>query len=104
MASFQTRFEHQQTREAVSQRLRRFSEIIAKDLPEGISDVSESWNSDGSMNFEFKAMGMPLAGTMTVGEDHVLVEGKMPFAALPFRGAIESQIRQQLEIALSADG
>ena len=103
MPSFQTRFEHQQTREAVSQKLRRFSDLIAADLPTGVSDVSENWNSDGSMNFEFKAMGMPLTGTMTVGEDHVLVEGKMPFAALPFRGAIESQIRQQLEVALSED-
>lgn len=103
MASFQTRFEHQQTREAVTQKLRRFSEVIAKDLPNGVSDVNESWNGDGSMNFEFKAMGMPLAGTMTVGDDHVRVEGKMPFAALPFRGAIESQIRQQLQIALGHD-
>ncbi len=103
MASFQTRFEHQQTREAVSQKLRKFSEIITRDLPTGVSDVSESWNDDGSMNFEFKAMGMPLAGTMIVGADHVLVEGKMPFAALPFRGAIESQIREKFEIALGGD-
>ena len=104
MASFQTRFQHQQTRETASQKLRKFSDIISRDLPAGVSDVSENWNSDGSMHFEFKAMGMPLAGTMTVGEDHVLVKGKMPFAALPFRGAIESQIRQQLEIALNEDG
>ena len=100
MASFQARYEHQQTREAVSHKLRSFSEIISKDLPTGVSDVSESWNSDGSLNFQFKAMGMALAGKMTVGEDHVLVEGTMPFAALPFRGAIESQIREQLETAL----
>jgi len=101
MASFQTRFEHQQTPEAVSEKLRNFSEIISKELPTGVSDVSEQWNSDGSLNFEFKAMGMPLSGTMTVNGDHVLVEGTMPFAALPFRGAIESQIREQLEIALA---
>jgi len=101
MASFQTRFEHQQTPAAVSQKLRRFSEIISADLPAGVSDVSESWNSDGSLDFQFKAMGMSLAGTMTVGNDHVLVKGTMPFAALPFRGAIESQIRDQLATALS---
>jgi hypothetical protein len=100
MASFQTRYEHQQTPAAASQKLRKFSEVISRDLPTGISDVSESWNSDGSLNFEFKAMGMPLAGTMTVHDDHVLVKGTMPFAALPFRGAIESQIRSQLETAL----
>ena len=103
MASFQTRYEHQQAPETASQKLRRFSEIISANLPTGVSDVSESWNSDGSLNFEFKAMGMPLAGTMTVHEDHVLVEGTMPFAALPLRGAIESQIHQQLEIALGQD-
>jgi len=101
MASFQTRYEHQQAPAAVTQKLRRFSEIISADLPTGVSEVSESWNNDGALEFAFKAMGMAVAGTMTVHEDHVLVEGTMPFAALPFRGAIESQICEHLSTALA---
>ena len=100
MASFNVQLDHQQTRESAAEKLREFSSVVLSDLPTGISDVSEQWNDDGSLEFAFKAMGMQLTGTMSVGGENVTVDGTMPFAALPFRGAIESQIREQLKTAL----
>ena len=101
MASFNVQLDHQQTQESAAEKLRNFSSVVLSDLPTGISDVNEQWNDDGSLEFAFKAMGMQLKGTMTVGGDNVTVDGTMPFAALPFRGAIESQIREQLQTALA---
>ena len=101
MASFNIQHPHQQSREAAAEKLKQFAEVVLGDLPAGVTDVNEQWQDDGSLEFGFKAMGMKLSGRMTVGDDEVLVDGKMPFAALPFRGAIESQIREQLEKALA---
>ena len=101
MAAFNVELEHQQTRETAAEKLRDFSSVVLADLPTGISDVSEQWNDDGSLDFAFKAMGMELKGTMTIDGDNVTVDGKMPFAAMPFRGAIESKIREQLQTALA---
>jgi len=101
MASFGVKLAHQQSRDTAAEKLRQFSSVVLSDLPTGITDVSEQWNEDGSLGFAFKAMGMQLEGTMIVGEDEVAVDGTMPFAAMPFRGAIESQIKEKLKAALA---
>ena len=100
MASFNVQLDHQQTRESAAEKLRDFSGVVLSDLPAGVTDVSEKWNDDGSLEFAFKAMGMQLKGTMIIGGDNVTVDGTMPFAALPFRGAIEEKILEKLQTAL----
>lgn len=101
MASFQIDVTHPHSRDQATERLRQFSKVALADIPTDVTEVQEQWQSDGSLEFGFKAMGMKLTGRMTVGDGEVKVAGKMPFAALPFRGAIESKIREQLEKALS---
>lgn len=101
MASFNVNLGHDLTQEIAAEKLRQFSVVVLSDLPTGVSDVNEIWNDDGSLEFAFKALGMQLKGTMTVGDEEVTVDGTMPFAALPFRGAIESQIQQKLIEALA---
>ena len=101
MPSFNIKVPHQQSRDSATKKLKKFSEIVLADLPTGISDVDQHWTDHGSLCFGFKAMGMEIRGEMTVDQNEVQVGGKMPFAALPFRGAIEGQIREQLAKALA---
>lgn len=66
-----------------------------------ISDLQESWTDDGG-TFSFKAMGFKISGAMTVTDSDVEIVGDYPFAALPFKGSIESTLRERAERLLKA--
>lgn len=65
-----------------------------------VSDVRESWDGNRGI-FSFRAMGMSVDGELSVLPSKVEVEGNLPLAALPFKGTIESTIRNKLENLLS---
>lgn len=46
-------------------------------------------------------MGFKISGSMITTEKEITVDGKLPFAALPFRGAIESQIADKVREAIA---
>ena len=48
-------------------------------------------------------MGFKISGTLVTCEQKVTVAGDLPFAALPFRGAIESQIENKVKEAIAMD-
>ncbi len=101
MAAFNISVVHQQNQASVSEKLRNFADVVLSDLPAGVTDVTQQWDRDGNLQFALKAMGMQLNGTMEVKSEQVVIVGTMPFAALPFRGAIESQIRERVAKALA---
>jgi len=47
-------------------------------------------------------MGFKISGSMVTCEQKVTVAGDLPFAALPFRGVIETQIAEKVREAVSA--
>jgi len=61
-----------------------------------LSDLQENWTDDGG-TFSFKAMGFKISGAMTVTDSNVEIVGDYPFAALPFKGTIESTLRERAE-------
>ena len=67
-----------------------------------VTDVEESWDEDGNLNFSFKALGFEVSGQMVTCDSQVTVAGNLPFAALPFRGAIESEVKQRLQEAIES--
>jgi hypothetical protein len=68
-----------------------------------VSELEESWSEDGTYEFSFKVMGMAVSGNMVTEVDTVRVKGSIPFAALPFRGQLENEIRERLREALESD-
>jgi hypothetical protein len=66
-----------------------------------ISDLQEDWTDEGG-SFSFKAMGFKISGSMTVTDSNVEILGDYPFAALPFKGTIESTLRERAERLLQA--
>lgn len=61
-----------------------------------ISGLEEDWTDDGG-SFSFKAMGFKISGAMKVTDSNVEIKGDYPFAALPFKGTIESTLRERAE-------
>jgi hypothetical protein len=66
-----------------------------------ISDLKENWSDDGG-TFSFKAMGFKISGEMKVTDTDVSIVGDYPFAAIPFKGTIESTLRERAERLLQA--
>lgn len=87
--------------EAVS-KLKTFMEAARKDSPVELTDVEENWDDDGNLNFAFSAMGFRIAGNMVTESEQVLVNGDLPFAALPFRGALETQLATKIREAIQS--
>jgi hypothetical protein len=65
-----------------------------------ISDLKEEWRGNRCA-FSFKAMGFSTSGTLIVTPSKAELSGSLPFAALPFKGRIESEIRQRAEQLLA---
>jgi hypothetical protein len=65
-----------------------------------ITEVKEVWQGNRA-DFSFKAMGFSTAGTLSVTPTEAELSGSLPFAALPFKGRIEGEIRKRAEELLS---
>ncbi len=57
-----------------------------------ISGIVQSWSGNSS-RFSFRLKGFNVAGTINVTDNYVDINGKLPFAAMMFKGLIESTIR-----------
>ena len=101
MASFKVQVPHQLSREDAAARLKEHSERARADMPREISELVEEWYDQGNLEFSFSAMGFVVKGAMVSCNDAVTVAGKIPVAALPFRGLIESQLVKRIETALA---
>lgn len=56
-----------------------------------ITDLEETW-VDNRGQFRFKAMGFSVSGNLEVEPSRVQGELNLPFAALPFKSKIESDL------------
>ena len=59
-----------------------------------ISDVQSSW-SNSQANYSFKMNGLKINGTIFVSAIDVVIDGKLPFIAMAFKGQIENVIKQK---------
>ena len=56
--------------------------------------LQENWSGNkGTLTFSVK--GFSVSGELVVEDHQVKLNGNLPWAALPFRGKIESTIREQ---------
>ena len=56
-----------------------------------VSDVTEVW-TECVDTFSFRALGFLVAGKLEVQAAQLLVDIDLPFAALPFKGRVESEL------------
>ncbi len=103
MAKFNVVVDHETERENAVLRLKTFSDRMREEVPVEVTEVREVWDEAGNLDFSFKAMGFKVSGTMVTCEYKVTIAGQIPFAALPFRGAIESQIADKVREAVNSD-
>jgi len=86
---------HTLSAEDAKSRLERFSESIKTKFQDQAKDIEQSWNGN-VLSFGFKTMGMKISGNIEVGEEQLKVDSDIPFAAMMFKGKIESAMKEQL--------
>ena len=102
MSSFRTEVPHQLGKEQATERLKTFLERVAERYKDQVSHLDGTWD-DHKMDFSLTTYGFNIKGTLTVEDTRVLLEGTLPFAALAFRGKIETSIASELERELSSN-
>jgi len=101
MPKFGVRVPHTLTKDEARSRLERFVEMIEMKYADKVSDLKQSWEGD-TLKFHFKTYGISLDGGVTVADKELNLAGDLPFAAMMFKGKIESEIRESLEKIVSA--
>lgn len=101
MPKFSIEVPHQLTADDARGRLMRKAEFLQSRFGDQVKDMTQSW-ADNVLSFGFKTMGMRFDGTVGVEDERVVVNGDLPFAAMMFKGKIESELKQQLEQILRA--
>ena len=100
MPSFNVSVDHESLRDEIVIRLRKFSDQVRDQSMVEVSALEENWDDSGNLVFSFLALGFKVSGTMVTCEERVTVAGKIPFAAVPFRGSIERQIADNIRNAI----
>jgi len=92
---------HTLTVEEAMARIRNLLAGIKRDYGDRVSDLEERWTGDRG-EFAFRAMGFAVSGTLHVRSGEVELDGQYPWAAAPFKGKIESMIRDRATQLLSS--
>jgi hypothetical protein len=100
MSSFSKEVPHQLGRNEAKQRLQTFLEKVTQQFQEHVTKLNGEWD-DNVLRFAFTTYGFNITGTLTVEENVARVEGKLPLAALLFKGAIEQSIGDELKRELA---
>ena len=101
MPKFGVRVPHTLTKDEARSRLERFVEMIEQKYADKVSELQQSWEGD-SLRFHFKTYGISLDGNISVTDKELNMTGDLPFAAVMFKGKIESEIREGLERIVAA--
>lgn len=102
MPGIKVKVEHSLSQEDAQIRIKKIFNKLKEDFKDKISNVQENWNGN-SADFSFNIMGLLMKGKLSVSQNDVLLDGNIPFTALPFKGLIESKIREEAENLLAQE-
>ena len=74
---------------------------LAKKYEDEFSEL-EQVTSGNIIRFSMKIRGMHISGTVTVNENTVVIESKLPFTLRVFQGLIENKIKENADEHMAA--
>ena len=96
MPSVKVSINHKLEKDVAKEKIKNLLINLKEEFKDKISNVTETWNEYIS-DFSFKVMGMPIKGNLIVENSFVKLDGKIPFAAVPFKKMIETTIKNEAE-------
>ena len=100
MPGFRTEVPHSLGLDEATERLKTFLDKVNQRYKDQVSSLEGSWQ-ENVLTFCLTTFGFKIDGVLTVDEQVAILEGQLPFAALAFKGKIESSIKKELEKALA---
>ncbi len=91
---------HHLSREEALSRIKHLLDGVRQQYSDKITNVHENWNGYVG-TFSFSAMGFPVAGTLTVNDADVILDGTGPFLLSIYKTQIEATIRQRATTLLA---
>jgi Putative polyhydroxyalkanoic acid system protein (PHA_gran_rgn) len=91
---------HKLTQDEALKRIKKTIAEAKKKNSDKVSELKETWDGyEGE--FSGSAMGYDVGGGIAIEPAQVVVTGKLPFIAIPFKGKIESGIEGMLKRLLA---
>jgi len=100
MPKFGAEVTHELGREEAQKRLQSFAQDVRTLYQGQVTEMVETWDEQGNLQFAFSVFGLKIDGNLVVEEYSATVVGNLPFAAVVFKSKVEQEIRNQLERAL----
>ncbi|MCH2124260.1 MAG: polyhydroxyalkanoic acid system family protein [Pirellulaceae bacterium] len=100
MPKFNTEVAHQLGQEEASERLKGFMDKVQEQYKDQVSLVEGNWEGH-VLSFSLTTFGFKIDGRLDVQKAKVQLDGTLPFAAVAFRGKIETSIAAELAKALA---
>lgn len=91
---------HQLGKEEARTRIQSLLQQVQSRYGAQVQDLNEEWNGDTG-TFSFKVMNMAVSGTLTVNDNEVALNSKLPLAASMFQGQIKNVIMEEAKKVLS---
>ena len=73
---------------------------LSEEYKDEFSELKQETNGN-IINFSFKIRGMHVKGNITVNDNNVVIDSKLPFAARIFQGMIETKIKENADKMIS---
>ncbi len=95
MPALKLNFPHKLGQADAMGRLKSLLEKVKERHGDKVANLRESWVAN-VLNFGFSTYGFNVEGDITVDENEVRLDGKIPFTAMIFKGKIENELRETM--------
>lgn len=95
MPKFHFEIPHTLSADEAKSRLERFIDSLQAKFQDKVSELEQGWVGN-TLSFGFKTFGIKINGAVQSLDQKLDVSGDIPFAAMMFKGKIESEVRDQL--------
>jgi hypothetical protein len=92
---------HQLGQQDAAARLQSFVARLKEKHQDQVSNLQEEW-TDNALKFGFKTFGFQFQGTGNVSDTDAKLDVDIPFAAMMFKGKIETEMRDTLTRVLQS--
>ena len=100
MPKIEMKIPHSLSQDEAMDRIRQVLGNVQQRFAGQVSEVQQDWtNNEGT--FSFSVMNMPVSGRLTVNNNDVALDGKLPLAASLFQGKIKSIIMEEASKVLA---
>lgn len=100
MPKFNLKISHHLTEDEALKRIKNLLRDTKIQFADKINNLNEDWEGKKG-KFSFSVIGFSVSGILEVDSSKAEISGNLPYAAMLFKGKVETTIRERAEALLS---